>query len=327
MAGAWRVRQYGEPGVVMRWEDGPGPQAAPGQVRVRVRAVSCNFADVLLCRGKYQEKPPPPFTPGLEVCGVVDQVGRGVDPALVGTRVVGQPVLPHGGFAELALLDAAAVLTVPEGIDDSTAATLHLTYLTAWLGLHRRAAVQEGDVVVVTAAAGGVGSAAVQMARAAGARVIGIASGPAKVGAVTRLGVDLAIDGAQDDVVTRIRDFAPAGAHIVFETVGGRAYESATKYIGFEGTIVVVGFAGGTIPAPQLNHAFVKNYTIAGLHWTLYRHRQPDLIRQAQAEIFALAGCGAISPLITTHSGFDHVPSALEDLAGGRIEGKAVVVP
>ncbi|MBY8861398.1 NADPH:quinone oxidoreductase family protein [Nocardia sp. CA2R105] len=326
MAGAWTVREFGEPGEVMRWESMPDPQPAAGQVRVRVAASSCNFADILLCRGGYQEKPAMPFTPGLEVCGIVDEVGDGVDPALRGTRVVGQPVLPHGGFAELALMGASDALAVPDGIDESVAATLHLTYLTAWLGLHRRATVREGDVVVVTAAAGGVGSAAVQVARAAGARVIGIASGPAKVDTVLQMGADLAIDGAAEDVITRVREFAPAGADIVFDPVGGDAYQRATKYIGFEGTIVVVGFASGTIPAPELNHAFVKNYTIAGLHWTLYRRHRPALVRQAQAEIFALARSGAISPLITEHS-FGDVPAALDRLASGRTRGKTVVVP
>ncbi|MDV3125955.1 NADPH:quinone oxidoreductase family protein [Mycobacterium sp. 21AC1] len=325
MAGAWTVRELGEPGTVLRWEDMPVPLPAAGQLRVRVEAASCNFADVLLCRGAYQHKPDPPFTPGLEMCGVVDAVGRRVDPALQGALVVGQPVLPHGGFAELALMESVDALAVPSGIDQTSAATLHLTYLTAWLGLHRRAAVQPGSVVVVTAAAGGVGSAAVQLARAAGARVVGIASGPAKVDTVRRLGAELAIDGADADVVATVREFAPTGADIVFDPVGGAAYESATKYVAFEGTIVVVGFASGTIPAPRLNHPFVKNYTIAGLHWALYRQYHPDLIAKAQSEIFALALAGTITPLITRCVGIDGVPSALEDLAHGRTQGKTVI--
>ncbi|MBU8828291.1 NADPH:quinone oxidoreductase family protein [Mycolicibacterium goodii] len=325
MAGAWMVRECGEPGEVLRWEDMPVPRPAAGQLRVRVAATSCNFADVLLCRGDYQQKPDPPFTPGLELCGVVEAVGADADPGLIGTRVVGQPVLPHGGFAEVAVLDAADAFGVPDEVDDTAAATLHLTYLTAWLGLHRRAAVQAGDVVVVTAAAGGVGSAAVQVARAAGAKVIGIASGATKVETVRRLGADLALDGTSADAIARVRDFAPAGADIVFDPVGGSAYEAATKYIAFEGTIVVVGFASGTIPTPRLNHAFVKNYTIAGLHWTLYRRQNPALIARAQAEIFALAAEGTIDPLITECVGIDHVPTALDNLAGGRTRGKTVI--
>lgn len=325
MAGAWTVRERGEPGKVLRWEGMPVPQPASGQLRVRVSATSCNFADVLLCRGGYQQKPEPPFTPGLELCGVVEAVGADIDPGLLGTRVVGQPVLPYGGFAEVAVLEAGDAFAVPDGVDDTVAATLHLTYLTAWLGLHRRAAVQAGDVVVVTAAAGGVGSAAVQVARAAGARVIGITSGPAKVETVRSLGADLAVDGSKADVIARVREFAPAGADIVFDPVGGSAYDTATKYIAFEGTIVVVGFASGTIPTPRLNHAFVKNYTIAGLHWTLYRRQNPALIARAQAEIFAMAADGTINPLITECVSIEHVPSALDNLARGRTRGKTVI--
>lgn len=325
MAGAWTVREYGEPGAVLRWETLPDPHPGAGEIRVRVAATSCNFADVLLCRGEYQQKPTMPFTPGLELCGIVDEVGSGVAPALVGSRIVGQPHLPHGGFAEFALMAAADAAVVPPALDDVTAATLHLTYLTAWLGLHRRASVRPGDIVVVTAAAGGVGSAAVQLAHAAGATVIGIASGPGKLEIVTDLGADVVIDGAAEDVIARVRHLAPDGVDIVFDTVGGHSYEAATKYIAFEGTIVVVGFASGEIPQPRLSHAFVKNYTIAGLHWSLYRRHNPELVRAAQTEIFDMAAAGRIKPLIASCVGIDGVPAALEEIGGGQSRGKTVI--
>lgn len=325
MAGAWTVREHGEPGTVLSWETMPDPKPGCGEVRVRVSATSCNFADVLLCRGQYQVKPAMPFTPGLELCGVVDAAGPGVDERIIGTRVVGQPSLPHGGFAELALMDAAHAVSVPDGINDVTAATLHLTYLTAWLGLHRRAAVRPNTVVVITAAAGGVGSAAVQVARAAGATVIGLASGEGKLDSVRALGADVALDGSRDDVIDRIRDVAPLGADIVFETVGGAVYDAATKYVAFEGTIVVVGFAGGTIPQPRLNHAFVKNYTIAGLHWALYRKYRPDVLERGQRDIFDMAAAGKITPMITSRVSLTDVPSALTELANGTTRGKTVV--
>lgn len=324
MTGAWTVNGYGEPGEVLRWGQVPEPHPIAGQVRVRTAATSCNFADVLLCRGQYQQKPRMPFTPGLEVCGTVDAVGEGISAQLLGTRVVGQPALPHGGFAETAIMDAAHVYPVPEALDSATAATLHLTYLTAWLGLHRRATTRPGDTVVVTAAAGGVGSAAVQIARAAGARVIGIA-GAEKLEAVADLGADVVIDRADEQLVERVLDAATGGVRVVFDPVGGQAYESATKYVGFEGVIVVVGFASGTIPQPRLNHAFVKNYTIAGLHWTLYRRQNPKLLREAQTEIFRMAVDGEIAPLITGRVGLDAVPATLQDLGEGRTLGKVVV--
>ncbi|PBC39562.1 alcohol dehydrogenase [Rhodococcus sp. ACS1] len=327
MTRAWQVHEYGEPGSVLTLGNVPDLNPGDGQVRVRVAATSCNFADVLLCRGQYQHKPVPPFTPGLEVCGIIDGIGEGVDPTLLGTRIVGQPILPHGGFAETALMNAADTYSVPGLIDDSTAATLHLTYLTAFLGLHRRAAMRAGDTVVVTAAAGGVGSAAVQIARAAGARVIGIVSGADKADAAARMGADTVIDRTTADVIECVRAAAPDGADIVFDTAGGQAYELATKYIAFEGRIIVVGFASGSIPQPHLNHAFVKNYTISGLHWSLYQRYRPELVRHAQTAIFEMASKGKIEPLITAQVGLDDLPDALEDLARGRTQGKMVVTP
>ncbi|QYB00820.1 NADPH:quinone oxidoreductase family protein [Rhodococcus sp. USK10] len=324
MTRAWQVHEYGEPGSVLTLGNVPDLNPGDGQVRVRVAATSCNFADVLLCRGQYQHKPVPPFTPGLETCGIIDSLGEGVDPILLGTRIVGQPTLPHGGFAETALMNAADTYSVPGLIDDSTAATLHLTYLTAFLGLHRRAAMRAGDTVVVTAAAGGVGSAAVQIARAAGARVIGIVSGADKADAAARMGADTVIDRKSEDVLERVRAAAPDGADIVFDSAGGHAYELATKYIAFEGRIVVVGFASGSTPQPRLNHALVKNYTITGLHWSLYQRYRPDLVQEAQAAIFDMAAAGTIEPLITARVDLDAVPAALEDLAHGRTQGKIV---
>lgn len=325
MMHGWQVHEYGEPAAVLRYVTIPEPISGPGQIRVRVAATSCNFADVLLCRGSYQHKPPPPFTPGLEVCGIVESVGDGVDADMLGARVVGQPILPHGGFAEAALMNKLDAYLVPPTIDDTSAATLHLTYLTAWLGLHQRAAVRAGDTVVVTAATGGVGSAAVQIARAAGARVVGIVAGQDKAITAGLLGVHTIIDRTTDDVIECVRAAAPGGADIVFDTVGGHGYELATKYIAFEGRIIVVGFASGSIPQPHLNHALVKNYTIAGLHWSLYQHFRPELVRRAQAAIFEMCSVGQIDPLVTAQVGLTDVPDALEDLAHGRSQGKLVV--
>lgn len=325
MSRAWKVREYGEPHSVLRLEQTPPPIPGPGQVRVRVTAASCNFADVLLCRGQYQQKPSPPFTPGLEVCGRVDDLGAGVDIQLLTQRIVGQALLPHGGFADYTLMNAADTHPVPHSIDDATAATLHLTYLTAWLGLHRRAEMTAGDVVVVTAGAGGVGSAAVQIARAGGATVIAIVSDPNKAATATALGADVVIDRSHVDVIQAVKAAAPNGVDIVFDSVGGRAYEQAAKYIGFEGRIIVVGFASGTIPEPRLNHALVKNYTIAGLHWSLYTERCPELVRAAQRDIFDMAAMGLIDPLITSRVDIGDLPRALRELASGTTQGKTVV--
>ncbi|MGE0221400.1 NADPH:quinone oxidoreductase family protein [Mycolicibacterium sp.] len=323
MPRAWRVIRHGEPSEVLRLDHVDPPTLARGQVEVAVLAASCNFADVLLCRGQYQQHPDPPFTPGLEVCGRVTRVGPGVSAALSGARVVGQPVLPHGGFADVAVLEANHCHSVPADVTDTTAAVTHLTHLTAWLGLHRRAAVQPGETVVVTAAAGGVGSAAIQVARAAGATVIAITSGAGKAAAATRFGAHHVVDRS-GDVVGEIRRLAPRGADVVLESVGGQSFQQATKYIGFEGRIVVVGFAGGEIPHAALNHAMVKNYTIAGLHWSLYRDHHPDLMRSGQNAIFDLLAAGHLTPDISELS-FHELPTSLEQLAAGQIRGKSVI--
>ncbi len=302
------------------------PHPAPGEILVRVGATAFNFADVLLCRGKYQVKPDLPFTPGLETCGVVEAVGDDAPSSLVGTRVVGQPLLPRGGFAEYTLLDSRTALAVPTGIPDSSAATLHLTYLTAWLGLHRRGRMCSGDVVVVTSAAGGVGLAAAQIAMAGGATVIGIVSGKEKKALVESHGVPFVIDRLEGDVITRVKEASPHGlADIVFESVGGDSYEEATKYISFEGRIIIVGFASGTTPQPRLNHALVKNYTIAGLHWSLYWKYRPDIVQFAQTKVFELYEQQKIVPLISRTVSIEQVAETLHDLASGRILGKSVM--
>jgi NADPH2:quinone reductase len=323
---AWQVTRHAEPREALRLSHSPLPSPASDQVLVKVGATACNYADTLLCRGLYQVSPDMPFTPGLETCGVIEAVGRDTQPDLIGRRVLGQPVLPHGGFAEFALMEAGALVEVPDVIPDTVAATLHLTYLTAWLALHRRTRMTSGDTVVVTSAAGGVGLAASQLAMAAGAHLIAIVSGEDKRAMLEAQGVQCIIDRLKGGVVEKVRRLCPqGGADIVFESIGGDSYEEARRYVGFEGKIVVVGFASGTIPVAQLSHPFVKNYTIAGLHWSLYWQHQPDLVRQAQWDIFAKAQSGQIAPLISRAFGIEGVADALGELAGGRTHGKLVM--
>lgn len=171
---AWQVHAQGEPEKVLRLGEVPVPEPGPGQLLVRVRAVALNFPDVLLCRGEYQIRPELPFTPGVELCGEVTAVGDGVDPGRVGSRVIGNPVLPQGALADYTLMHTAEAFDAPAALDDAEAAALHIAYQTAWFALHRRAGLKAGETVLVHAAAGGVGSATVQLAKAAGARVIGV---------------------------------------------------------------------------------------------------------------------------------------------------------
>lgn len=325
---AWRVSQLGEPRDVLKLEDVAEPTAGDGQVLVKVLAVPANFPDVLLCRGKYQITPPLPFTPGVELCGEVVAVGEGVTRAALGDRVVGTPVLPHGGFAEYAVMEQANVFPAPEALDDAANAALTIGYQTAWFALHRRTQIAAGDYLLVHAAAGGVGSAAVQLGKAAGATVIGVVGGQEKAAYAKELGADLVIDRHTEDFVPIVKDFTGGhGADIVFDPVGGDAYAGSAKCIAFEGRIVVIGFAGGTIPQPALNHALIKNYSIVGLHWGLYQSKNPAVTDLCHAELTRLADEGLLAPLIGEHLSLGDVADGVGRLGDGTTVGRLVFEP
>lgn len=322
---AWRVHENGEPREVMSLGEVPDPVAGPGQLLLRVRAANINFPDALLCRGQYQSRPPLPFTPGVEVCGEIAGVGEGAD-AETGARVLAQPALPAGGFAEYVVADASSVLPAPSSLDDAQAAALHIGYQTGWFGLHRRAHLQSGETLLVHAAAGGVGSAAVQLGKAAGARVIGVVGGPDKAETARDLGCDLVIDRRSEDIVATVKDATGGrGADVVYDPVGGDAYAKSVKCIAFEGRIVVVGFASGTIPAPGLNHALVKNYSVLGLHWGLYNVHDPAAVRACHDELTELAAKGAVDPLVSERVPLEGAADAVQRVADGTTTGRVVV--
>ncbi|MEW2347068.1 NADPH:quinone oxidoreductase family protein [Streptomyces sp. NPDC006684] len=315
---AWQVAETGEPERVMRLAETERPEPGSGQLLVEVLAANVNFPDALLCRGQYQIRPPLPFTPGVELCGRTED----------GRRLIGTPVLPHGGFAEYALLEEAASLPAPDALDDAEAAALHIGYQTGWFGLHRRARIAAGETLLVHAAAGGVGSAAVQLGKAAGARVIGVVGGPEKAGVARALGCDLVLDRHADDIIASVKEFTGGrGADVVYDPVGGDSYAKSAKCVAFEGRIVVVGFTSGTIPAPALNHAMVKNYAILGLHWGLYAKYAPRTIAECHRELTRLAAEGTIKPLVSERVPLEGAASAVRRVAEGRSTGRICVLP
>lgn len=324
---AWQVTQLAEPREALRVAEVDQPSPGPGQLLVRVIASALNFPDVLLCLGLYQMKPPLPFTPGVELCGEIAGLGDGVTGWSVGERVIGNPILPGGAFAEYVLMDAADTFRAPAVLSDEAAASLHIAYQTAWIGLHRRAHIQPGETLLVHAGAGGVGSAAVQVGKAAGARVIAVVGGPQKAEAAAKLGADVVIDRRAQDFIGVVKEVTGGrGADVVFDPVGGDAYAGSTKCIAFEGRILVVGFTSGTVPTPGLNHALVKNYSIVGLHWGLYREKDPAQVAAAHEELTRLAETGAVAPLISGRVTFDEVPDALTRLGAGDTVGRLVLV-
>jgi NADPH:quinone reductase len=325
---AWQVRQFGELRDVLTLAEVPDPEPGPGQLFVRVLAAPANFPDVLMCRGTYQVRPPLPFTPGVELCGEVVAVGPDVTGFAGGERVVGMAALPAGSFAEVAIMDAASAYPAPEALDDAEAAAFFISYQTGWFGLHRRARLQPGETLLVHAAAGGVGSAAVQLGKAAGARVIGVAGGERKAEAARALGADEVIDRHQQDFVPVVKELTGGrGADVIYDPVGGDAYDRSAKCVAFEGRILVIGFAGGRVPAPALNHALVKNYSIVGLHWGLYATKEPSSLRECHEELVKLAASGSIKPLVSERLGLADVAGGLQRLADGETIGRVTFRP
>lgn len=322
---AWQVGEQGEPANVLHWVETSVPEPGPGQILIRVHAAAANFPDALLCRGMYQVRPELPFTPGVEGCGTVLAVGPGVDRIGVGDRVMGGAALPNGSFAEVALLDQGATFRAPDALDDGEAAAFTIAYQTGWVALHGRISIQPGQSLLVHAAAGGVGSAAVQLGKAAGASVIGVASGPQKAEAVRQLGADVVVDRLAEDFVEVVKDATKGrGVDVIFDPVGGDAFDRSTKCIAFEGSIIVVGFAGGRIQSAALNHALVKNYSIVGLHWGLYLAKDPTVVQQAHEGLMDLVAAGSIRPLIGDRLPMSEVPTGVQSLADGSTIGRVV---
>lgn len=322
---ALRVHELGEPETVMQLEECPEPTVRPGDVRLRVHAASLNFPDVLLCRGDYQVKPPLPFTPGAEVAGVVDEIGGGVEGISVGDRVLAIPSFGGGGFTESTTASAGGVFRVPDSMPFGAAAALHVVYQTGHLALHRRAHIQPGETLLVHAGAGGVGSAAIQLGLAAGARVVATAGGPEKVEVLKQLGVELALDYREQDFVDAVKEFTGGrGADVIYDPVGGDTYDRSTKCIAFEGRILIIGFTGGRFAEARTNHVLIKNYSVVGVHWGLYNVMNPALVHETHAELIRLFEAGKIDPLISERVTLEEVPAALARLGSRGTYGKIV---
>ncbi|MYW16445.1 zinc-binding dehydrogenase, partial [Streptomyces sp. SID2955] len=230
-------------------------------------------------------------------------------------------------FAEYVLADAGALLPAPESLDDAEAAALHIGYQTGWFGLHRRARLEAGETLLVHAAAGGVGSAAVQLGKAAGATVIGVVGGADKAAVARELGCDVVVDRRAEDVVGAVKEATGGrGADVIYDPVGGEAYAQSAKLAAFEGRIVIVGFASGTVPSPALNHALVKNYSILGLHWGLYNTQNPKLVQHCHEQLTGLAARGAVKPLVSERVPLSEAARAVQRVADGRSTGRIAVV-
>jgi NADPH:quinone reductase len=326
---AWRQHELGEPTAVLVLEDVDPPTPGPGQVLIDVAACALNYPDALYCQGRYQERPELPFSPGLEAAGRVSAVGSGVRNVSVGQRVAAMPPKPWGGLAEQCLAPEGVVFPVPDSMDDVAAAALTITYQTGWFGLYHRARLQPGETVLVHAGAGGVGSAAIQLALAAGAgTVIATAGGSEKADVCRRLGAHHVIDYTTEDFVEQVKAITGGrGADVIYDPVGGDVFDRSRKVVAWEGRLLVIGFTSGRIPEAPANHVLLKNYSVVGLHWGMYNRADPALVRRCHDDLVRLHAQGSIAPLVQREVPFEEAPAAIEAVAGRGTWGKIVIRP
>jgi NADPH:quinone reductase len=324
---AWVVRQLGGPESLNLEEITPGEPAA-GMVRIRVRAAAINFPDALMVAGLYQVKPELPFVPGVEVSGQVVNAPPGTG-FKAGDRVmalVDNAGLTRGGYSEIADAAPQSVSRMPDKMSFEEGAGFTLAFQTGWFGLHRRANLNAGETLLVHAGAGGVGSAAIQLGKAAGATVIATAGSDEKVEVCRRLGADHAVNYKTEDFVEEVKRVTGGrGADVVFDPVGGDVYDRSTKCVAFEGRIVIVGFTSGRIPQAATNHVLIKNYSVVGLHWGLYNKRAPELIAPAARALLDLYDSGKIKPHISARIPLSEAPRALATVAEGKSTGKVIL--
>lgn len=320
------MHRLGAPHDALELDDIDLPVPGPGCTQVAVEAVGLNHPDLLLCAGRYQERPELPFSPGFEATGVVTRSGPG-SAHRPGDRVIVIPELPSGAMQSTLTVPDAQVYPAPVGTPAAIAAVLHIAYATAHAALHRRAALRPGETVLVSGAGGGVGIAAVQIARASGARVIGLATGHRKLGAVRAAGADAAVDlGDVDDLVATLRHVTGGrGADVVLDVVGGDVFHALRRCVAFEGRLVTVGFAGGDVPGLPVNHALLRNYSVVGLHLARYRTEAPEVLRTIHDEVVALAESGHVDPPIHASLPFEQAPEALDLLARREVIGRVVL--
>ena len=305
-------------------KDVPIPTPGPGQVLVRVQAAGVNFPDVLMCQGKYQFKPEPPFIPGMEVAGAVVETGPGVEAFHVGDLVVGGAGL--GGFAEYCLAPVSGMRRLPEGVDPAAAASFQAAYLTAYVALVRRARIEPGETLLVHGAAGGVGLAAVDLGLALGARVIATASTPEKRAFLTAYGAHAVLEpqGFREPVkaLTDRR-----GADVIYDPVGGDVFDESVRAIAFDGRLLVIGFTSGRIATISSNMPLIKGFSVIGVRAGEYGRQFPERGRENLEAIWSMLAARRLRPHVHATMPLAQAHEALALLQDRKVIGKAVIAP
>jgi NADPH2:quinone reductase len=306
-------------------EDGPPLEPAPGQVVLDVKAAGVNFVDALIVQGGYQIKPPTPFTPGGEVAGLVAAVGKGVEGLAPGDRALASCWL--GGYAEQVATGAESVFRLPATVTFEQGAALVQSYATALFALTQRTRVKTGEWVLVLGAGGGVGRAAVDVARSLGARVIGAASTEAKRAAAAEAGAECTIDTSAEDVKERARALSGGGVDVVVDPIGGQLAEPALRALRVFGRYLVIGFAAGEIPRLPLNQVLLNNRTVVGVDWGAWVSRWPADNRALVEELLDEVAQGHLHPPAPTVAPLERAAGVLRDVLSREVTGKVVLIP
>ena len=306
--------------------DVPAPRPGEREVVVRVEAAGLNYPDALLVQGRYQVKPVPPFVPGMELAGVVSAVGAGVEGLRPGDPVMAASTV--GAFAEECLLAAERAVRRPDGLSAELAAASLITYGTTLHALEDRGRLQAGETVLVLGAAGGVGTAAVELAKLLGARVIAAASSPERLALCRRLGADEVVDYAREDLRARVGELTGGrGVDVVYDPVGGSLSEAALRATAWGGRHLVIGFAAGEVPRLPLNLALLSERSIVGVYWGEWTRRDRAASAAALRRLGESIAAGRLRPVVTRRLRLEEVPQGLQDLLDRRVQGKLVVLP
>ena len=317
-------KQYGLPDTLVI-EDVPALTPAAGQVVVSMKAAGVNFPDALIIQGKYQMKPPFPFSPGTEIAGIVKAVGEGVQHPKPGDAVIAYA--GYGGYAEEVAVDARACIPMPAGVDFTVAASFMMTYGTSYHALKDRAQLQEGETLLMLGAAGGVGSAAVELGKLMGARVIAAASSADKLDACKKLGADATIDYSKEDLREAVKRITEGkGVDVVYDPVGDKFAEPAMRDMAWGGRYLVIGFAGGDIPKIPLNLPLLKGFSIVGVFWGSFTRKEPKKNEANVRELLAWIAGGKLKPLVSEAFPLEQAAQALKDVMERKVKGKVVLV-
>lgn len=306
-------------------EEVPGPPIAAGEVRIAVKAAGVNFPDILMVEGKYQVKPELPFIPGLEVAGVVLETTPGVTHVKPGDRVMAF-ARKGGGYASEIVLPGGIVTPIPDGMDFVTAAAFPVAYGTAQFALDYRGHLKAGETLVVLGATGGVGLAAIECGKLLGARVIAAAGGADKVALARAYGADEVVDYRSENLRDRLRELTGGrGVDVVFDPVGGAHFDACVRAIGWEGRMLVIGFASGEVPKPAANLILVKNFSVVGVVFGEHSFRYPDQSRALLTKLLGAWEAGRLKPRIHATYPLAEATKAFTEITSRRVAGKMVL--